>query len=103
MHSLITHNDYLSRYDWNLSDFRQLTSSIENIKKISDNSDEFYQSYLNDLIYGLHTDNKIDQLMIKKLINQIIIDKYVFHDICCIISTDCKFSCVSILRAHDYS
>lgn len=75
MHSLITHNDYLSRYDWNLSDFRQLTSSIENIKKISDNSDEFYQSYLNDLIYGLHTDNKIDQLMIKKLINQIIIDK----------------------------
>ena len=76
LHSLITHNDFLAKYDWNLNDLFGLKSSIEKIRELTElNSDDLFKAYLNDTIYSSRTYNKIDYLHVKKLINQIVFEK----------------------------
>lgn len=76
LHTLIAHNDFLAKYDWNLNDFFGLKSLMEHVKKLTDlSSDDIYREYLNDMIYTSRTSNKIDQLHVKKLTNQILLEK----------------------------
>jgi len=77
LHSLITHNDFLSKYDWNLKDLVGIKLTMEQLKHLNEltNYDEICLAYLNENIYSSKTTNKIDQLHVKKLINQILFEK----------------------------
>ncbi len=49
---------------------------MEQVRKLTEfNSDDLYKAYLNETVYCSRTLNRIDELHVKKLINQIVFEK----------------------------
>lgn len=73
LHSIVSHNDYMNKHDWDLKDFMDHLRFLTELEEFD--SDKIYEKALFDIVYGARIPNKVDRGFIMKLINQVVVQK----------------------------
>lgn len=74
LHTVLSHNDYICKHAWDLRDFMDYMRFLANDLGQFE-TDEIYEKIMYEVIYGSKMKNVVDLNYIKKLINQIIVQK----------------------------
>jgi hypothetical protein len=73
LHTILSHNDYISKHAWDLKDLMDYMRFLSQLDQLE--TDQIYEKILYDVIYGSKMKNSVDLNYVKKLINQIIVQK----------------------------